>query len=99
MQECEARTDITISISVKVGIAKIILKKLSINLKIKKLWKINGDCGLTCPVFGRGDCEEHQDDMLNGLVDDEGLENAIEILDEEAPEMMEYFFDHIINSK
>ena len=60
---------------------------------------INGDCGLTCPVFGRGDCEEHQDDMLNGLVDDEGLENAIEILDEEAPEMMEYFFDHIINSK
>jgi len=60
---------------------------------------INGDCGLGCPVFRRGDCEEHQNDMLKSLVEEEGLEGAIEILGEECPEMMECFWGHIENSK
>ena len=58
---------------------------------------INGDCGLECPVFRRGDCVEHQNDMLNDLIESEGLQGAIEILNDKCPEMIGYFYDYIIN--
>ena len=61
--------------------------------------EINGGCGLSCPVFARGDCDEFQDDMLRDLLEEEGRADAIKRLDEEAPDMVEYFNDYILTKE
>lgn len=44
---------------------------------------ISGNCGIDCPVF---------QDMLI----DNGIDDALEIIDNEVPQLREYFVDEII---
>lgn len=46
---------------------------------------ISGDCGLSCPVFQRGDCLEHKDKMISELI------KSDEFTEEEVKEICENY--------
>lgn len=52
---------------------------------------IGGGCGLSCAVFRRAECYEHQDDMLRDLLYGEGYDETINILGGESETILDYF--------